>query len=702
MKRLHVVVVLLGVACGGSSSNTPPPPPPPPSGPAAPTGFVATPAKGSISLSWNPTDGAVSYEIERAANGNAPAALATVTATSYVDTAVQNGVTYFYAVRGIDSSGAGTFTDQVSAQPFRALCVTDFTTDRIAILNAEQLNATVPQFFGSGTGLFPVGLDIDPVHGEVFSANEELSTVTAHSLSAQGNAAPLRTFPVASPLGVAYDATADRILVLSGLGVETFGRDPVASRVRSLTLQRLAPAVLIALGDPDPADTAHRGRLFVVGGDRRTIFVYYRTDAGNTAPLATIVPAETDLSTLTNITAIAYDADTDEILLGGANNNLGVVVAYPASSNGTPSPSRMLFGGDTGAFGSPNAIAVDPVQHKVYVTSTDASVAVYTDDFTGSSHVPADAILTGDTTRIVAGRSLLAVDASHGKLVMSSDNRILTFDAAASGDTAPLAEITPESTGVLSPGNLVRDPSRAELLVGNAGPQPRLSVFSLSGAAAPPFLRSLDRPVDRFGSGPALALDAVHGEIFFNSATPGIDIFDRAATGSAPPLRAIAGANTNLQVLFGVAYDATNDAVVALDVGAIRRYARSFTDGNEAPLTTLSGANTMLSLPQHIYVDDAHGELLVADGANGVLVFHVTDDGNVAPVRRLAIADNAGSATNVMVDDQTDELFVISETSIEVYRRTASGNEPPVRKVINDLTNNLSGLTSPQAMAICN
>jgi hypothetical protein len=683
MKRLPLVFAVIGLACGGSSNNTHPPP----SGPAAPSGFVATPANGSVSLSWNALDGAVSYEIRRTPEGSV---LATVTGTSYVDRAVQNGVSYLYAVRGVDSSGAGTFTGTVSAQPFRALCVTDIETDRIAILNAEQLNPTVTKFFGSGTGLFPASLAVDPSHGEVFSANPDLGTVTAHSLAIQGNAAPLRTYPVHT-FGVVYDQPEDRLLFLAGRGVEFFQRDPVRA-LGSLDLPMAA--LLIALGAPSQGD-----RLFVVGADRRTVLVYHRTDGGTTPPLATIVPSESDLSTLGNITAIAYDPDTDEILLGGSNSNLAVVVAYPASSNGTPSPSRMLFGGDTGGFGLPNSIAVDPNQHKVYVTSTAGSVAIYTDDFTGASHVPPDSILTGDATHIVRGGSLLAFDASHDQLVMSSYNRILTFATGASGDAAPLTEITPESTGVLTPGDLVRDPSRGELLVGNGGPQPKLSVFGLFGASAPPLMRSLDQPVNMFGNGPGLALDATHGEIFSSSSLPEVDIFDRAATGSAPPLRTIAGANTNLQLPSGVAYDATSDAVAVLDVGAVRRYARSFTDGNESPLSTLSGPNTMLSIPLHLYVDDAHGELFVTDALNGVLVFHVTDDGDVAPVRRLGIADHPGyEATNVLVDDQADELFVITGLTVEVYPRTASGNDLPLRKVTNDF----SGLTSPQAMAVCN
>ena len=98
---------------------------------APPTGLVATPAKGSVKLEWNPVPGAVSYEVYRAATSDSnPYNLIAATGnTSYRDVVgftnlLQQGTTYHYRVMaktGTGYDGTPTYIDSEPSAPVSAL-----------------------------------------------------------------------------------------------------------------------------------------------------------------------------------------------------------------------------------------------------------------------------------------------------------------------------------------------------------------------------------------------------------------------------------------------------------------------------------------------------------------------------------------------------------------------------------------------------
>src|SRR5437773_2005899 len=71
-----------------------------PSAPAAPTGLAATPGNAQVALSWNASSGATSYNVKRSTtSGSGYTNIATgVAATSFTDTGLVNGTTYYYVV----------------------------------------------------------------------------------------------------------------------------------------------------------------------------------------------------------------------------------------------------------------------------------------------------------------------------------------------------------------------------------------------------------------------------------------------------------------------------------------------------------------------------------------------------------------------------------------------------------------------------
>jgi fibronectin type 3 domain-containing protein len=108
------------------ASGSPPPPPPPATAPDAPQGLTATASPGKVTLSWSPpaSDGGApvtSYRIYRATSAGAETPLTLVgNVTTYQDTAVANGTTYFYKVTAINSEGEGAKSGEASATPAAA------------------------------------------------------------------------------------------------------------------------------------------------------------------------------------------------------------------------------------------------------------------------------------------------------------------------------------------------------------------------------------------------------------------------------------------------------------------------------------------------------------------------------------------------------------------------------------------------------
>ncbi len=87
--------------------------------PVTPAGLVATASNAVVSLSWNGSAGADSYLVKRSTtSGSGYTNLATgVTATSYVDSGVVGGTTYYYVVAATNIYGVSLNSTEASATP---------------------------------------------------------------------------------------------------------------------------------------------------------------------------------------------------------------------------------------------------------------------------------------------------------------------------------------------------------------------------------------------------------------------------------------------------------------------------------------------------------------------------------------------------------------------------------------------------------
>lgn len=115
------------------------------SAPAAPTGLSATAGNTQVSLSWTGSSGATSYNLYRGttAGGESTTPVATgITATSYTNTGLTNGATYYYKVKAVNSSGASAYSNEASATPTAPAGVPAAPTGLSATAGNTQVNLT--------------------------------------------------------------------------------------------------------------------------------------------------------------------------------------------------------------------------------------------------------------------------------------------------------------------------------------------------------------------------------------------------------------------------------------------------------------------------------------------------------------------------------------------------------------------------------
>lgn len=125
--------------------------------PEAPTDLVANPGN-AITLTWNNTLAAISYDVKRSTtSGSGYAVIATnVPITTFTDSNVVSGATYYYVVSAVNSFGEGSNSTEVAAAPCSPPAVpagvtTSSTNSQITVswsASAGATSYTVSRFTG--------------------------------------------------------------------------------------------------------------------------------------------------------------------------------------------------------------------------------------------------------------------------------------------------------------------------------------------------------------------------------------------------------------------------------------------------------------------------------------------------------------------------------------------------------------------------
>ena len=222
---------------------------------------------------------------------------------------------------------------------------------------------------------------------------------------------------------------------------------------------------------------------------------------------------------------------------------------------------------------------------------------------------------------------------------------ILTFDAAANGDVAPVRQIMGPKTQLVNTGQLALDPIHGELFV----PQGRrVLVFDrdADGDVAP--IRILEGPDTKLGAG-RITVDPVRNLLMVSSATNrgegrALKIFDRMASGNTPPLRTITGTgsediwlmtnNPENGMIFAVVRPGSTGGNTGTLEDVAGRYGLDdyvgvwsvYDDGDAPPRFTIGGPDLLLKDARGIAIDVENQYVMVSDKTlNAVYTFHVPE-----------------------------------------------------------------------------
>lgn len=171
------------------------------------------------------------------------------------------------------------------------------------------------------------------------------------------------------------------------------------------------------------------------------------------------------------------------------------------------------------------------------------------------------------------------------------------------------------------------------------------------------------------------------GEIFIaDPAASAVRVFSRTVSGSAAPLRSIAGTATTLVTPGGLSVDATDAEVAVADYPNVRVFSRA-ASGNAAPLRTFA-ANAAL-----VRVDATHGEIAVSDGTS-ILFYPRTATGSPTPLRSFRVIPSGGATLflyDFAVDAVNNEVLTVTGVStsapvqVQAFSRTATGTPAALR-----------------------
>jgi len=129
--------------------------------PAAPAALLAAPGDGAVPLRWQEAFGATSYAVMRSTFSGGPytTIAPNVTGSSYTDTSVTNGMTYYYTVKAANAAGVSANSPEDSATPVHPLVnvatggvANDSKNNRSNAASAFDQNSKTEWFYSGVTG----------------------------------------------------------------------------------------------------------------------------------------------------------------------------------------------------------------------------------------------------------------------------------------------------------------------------------------------------------------------------------------------------------------------------------------------------------------------------------------------------------------------------------------------------------------------
>ena len=291
--------------------------------------------------------------------------------------------------------------------------------------------------------------------------------------------------------------------------------------------------------------------------------------------------------------------------------------------------------------------------------------------------------------------SSIAVDPTNNEVVMTDENNfgILVYDRLT--NTPPQAKLSEPKriigglkTQVEFNCGLYIDPKNGDIYSVNNDTVHTLTIFSRDARGDVPPTRKIQTPVGKtFG----IAVDDVHQELLlslqFDSA---VITFDKMAKDDDAPIRLLQGDRTRLGDPHGMALDSVHDLLFVANYGGTHSVMPANTPGRELHSGEARGKkNWPVGFPFAI----------PGSGRNdppSITVYRRTASGDTPPIRAIqGPKTRLNWPTGLAYDPRTDELFVANDMSnnVVVFPGTANGDVAPIR-VLQGPQTKLSNPTS--------
>lgn len=670
--------------------------------PAAPAAVTATPGNGQATISWSAVRWATSYNLYCSTTSGVTKTNGTQIAnatSSYVQSGLVNGTTYYLVVTAVNSVGESAESAQVSVAPTTAAppaAPTGLTATpgdgQVTLAWSASTGATSYNLYWStkygptkvgGTQI--VGATRPYVQTGLTNGTTYYYVVTA--VNANGESAE-STHDAATPMTVS-----GRELCVANAGSDTIGTFDALQNGDGAPLRLFGSFTGLYVPHAVYVDSVNDE---IGVANYSSVTVFSRTDNGNVAPVRTIWTKASDLY------GIYVDTVNNEIGVLSFDS-YGSITVYSRTATGNATPLRTISGIGTG-LSYPQAICVDTVNDEILVAAPtypsfgSPSITVYSRVASGDA-TPLRTI-SGPLTGLSwpQGVYVDTVDDEIG--VADLNNAVMVYSRTANGNVAPLRTILGASTGLSDAYGIYVDTTDGEIAVTNLGvSSPSITVYDRTAAGDVAPLRTISGASTGLVSPFGVYVDAVNAEIGVADRNNAITVYSRTATGNAAPLRTISsGTASGLASPYGIYVDAVND-----ELGVVNYRGESFTvysrtaNGEATPLRTISGASTDLVAPTAVYVDAANNEVGVASPSRAITVFDRTANGNVMPLRLIQNfnwpTSGLDSPSGIYVDTTNNEIGVADagRVAIMVFGRTASGDAAPIRTIAGAST----GLVRP-------
>jgi len=338
-------------------------------------GLTATAGSGQVSLSWTASPDATSYNIYRgtSSGGESSTAVATgVTSTSYVNTGLTNGTTYYYEVKAVYSGSLSGYSNEASAAPA-----------------GGGITVATPTY--SPTGGTYSGAQTVTISDSTSGASIYYTT--------NGTTPTTSSTKYTAPISVASSETVEAIGAESGDTTSAVGTAGYTINTSTVATPTFSPA----------AGTYTSSQSVTISDSTSGSTIYYTTNGTTPTTSSTKYTA-----------AISVTASETIEALGVASGDTNSAVASAAYTINTATAATPTFSPGAGSYSSTQSVTISDTTSgaAIYYTTNGTTPTTSSTHYTGaisvgtSETVEAIAVATGYTNSAV-GSAVYTITATQ-------------------------------------------------------------------------------------------------------------------------------------------------------------------------------------------------------------------------------------------------------------------------------------------------